>query len=303
MMPRRTTLQLLPPLAALVISAGLALAVRTDDPPPPKPPAEQDAPMFDRDAFTARMQRRIDEMEREIARLKDAKQRVEKGEAPPRIERPWSDAKKSDSAPRERFREMMERRRGDDRPPAPGSSKNDKNASTQDRTDYESVRPRLLESAPGIAELMDRLREHNREVADRVWLRMTPHIKEAAALKERDPEGFRLKADEVRSSLAVILSIGMVREAKENHDDSALSARRTELREAISKQVDAKIAVQRHEIEALDQRLERLRKSVDTQVQDREKTIDDRATKLEESPDGLMGETDKQPKKNAPQKK
>lgn len=291
-------------LAAIAGSAGLAMGWRGDDPPPP-PPREQDGAMFDREAMRARVQRRMDEMERELARMKEFKQRLDNGEAPPRMERPWSEgAKKGDGLPRERVREMMERRRGEEHGPgAGGPPKGAHEGGPGEKMDYESLRPRLLETAPGVVEIMDRLRERNREVADRVWQRMTPRFKEAAALRERDPQGFQLKAEEVRTGLGVILAIGEVREAKEKSDDAALTTKRAALRDAVAKQVDARIATQRHEVEALDARLAGLRKSLDSQVQDREKTIDERAKKMEDAPEGMMGESEKPAKPKVPAKK
>jgi hypothetical protein len=160
----------------------------------------------------------------------------------------------------------------------------------------------MLEIAPKGVELMDRLRERNREVAERVWQRMIPRMKEAATLRERDPEGFRLKADEVSAGLGVVLAMSEVREALGGHDDGVLAAKRAALSEAVARQVDARIATQRHEVEALGQRLADLRKSLEVQVKDREKAIEERAKKMEEAPDGMMGEGDK-PTKPMPPKK
>lgn len=259
--------------------------------------------MFDRDAMSARMQRRIEEMERELARMKDLKQRLEKGEAPPpEVDRLRPEnAKKGEFTPRERMREAMERRRGEDRGPG-GPPQGGKEGGWGDRFDYETLRPKMLENAPGVVEVMDRLRERNRPVADRVWQRMMPHLKEASALRERDPVGYGLKAEEVRTGLLVILAIGDVREAKEKNDDAVVTQKRAALRDAVAKQIDARIATQRHEVEALDQRLANLRKGLDSQVQDREKTIDERTKRMEEAPEATMGEGEK-PARPKPQKK
>lgn len=259
--------------------------------------------MFDREAMRARVQRRMDEMERELARMKEFKQRLDNGEAPTEMDRLRPEnGKKGEMTPRERMREAMERRRGDEHgsgnPPKGG-----KDGGLGDRFDYETLRPRMLENAPGVVEMMDRLRERNRGVADRVWQRMVPHMKEASALRERDPAGYNLKAEEVRTGLGVILAIGDVREAKEKQDEALVAQKRAALREAVAKQIDARIATQRHEVEALDQRLANLRKNVDAQVQDREKTIDERVKKMEDAPEAMMGEGEKPSRSKVPAKK
>lgn len=260
--------------------------------------------MFDRDAMRARAQRRIEELERELARMKDMLARFDRGGEPAPGEHLRSEnARKGEMTPRERMREALERRRGDERGRgAGGALKGSRDGGLGDALDYESVRPRMLENAPMVVEMMDRLRERNREMADRVWQRMIPRMKEAVTLRERDPEGFRLKADEVSAGLGVILAMSEVREALGGQDEGVLAAKRAALREAVARQVDARIATQRHEVEALGQRLADLRKSLDAQVQDREKSIEERAKKMEEAPDGMMGEGDK-PTKPMPQKK
>lgn len=290
-------------LLAIGVVSPLAMAQRGDETPPPA--REPGGPMFDRDAMRARAQRRIEELERELARMKDLLARFDRGEEPaPGGHLRSENARKGEMTPRERMREAMERRRGDERGRGPGGPpKGNRDGGLGDAVDYESLRPRMLENAPKVVEMMDRLRERNREVADRVWQRMIPRMKEAATLRERDPEGFRLKADEVSAGLGVILAMGDLREAQGGHDEAALAAKRAALREAVAKHVDTRIATQRHEVEALGQRLADLRKSLDAQVQDREKTIEERAKKMEDSPEGMMGNVSERPPRPAPAKK
>ncbi len=254
---------------------------------------------FSPEALKARLERRLSEIQREEARLKEALEKLAKGEvvrprdvAPGLGEGPGPNGRRADGA----------RGRG------PGGRGPDDGGGAGEARDAEPVLPLLREIMPDAAERVERAMKERPELARRMMQRVGPHLREAMSLKEHDPALFQLRVDEIRAGWGVLEAASVVRDAKQAKDDpeaaKKLEEARGKLREALGRQGDARLALEQHEVEALAKRVEDLRMRLDERRANKDKVLDDMIKRIEDARDlpmgALMGPEGRPPREGEP---
>lgn len=289
-------------LAAICGTAGVAWT----QPPPEERGAErrmergpegEAGPRGDREAIVTRLERRLSDLEREKERLARALERLRQGESPAEVRRDL--APEGGELPRGRMGERPRDRRGRGEGPEgraggerPGAERGGPDGPPVERGPMErgmeggpqspEERERLMatmrEHMPGLAALVERVPEEGRE---RMLRRIAPRVREAMALKERDPKLFELKAAELRGGIAVMAAARSARELSRRERDGEAEiapkrdAAKAALREAMAAQFDTRAELQRHEVELLAARLEALKERVSKQAAERDAKIDE----------------------------
>ena len=291
--------------AALVLIS--ATAVSLAQPPGEQSPPRQDQPTppggdarrgpFSPEALTARLERRLAEIQREEVRVKEAIERLAKGE----VVHPRDLAPGEGPGGRRGEGPVLRQRgpggRGPQGPGAPGEAGNN-----------EPALPLLREILPDAAERIERTMKERPELARRMMQRVAPHLREAMALKDRDPALFKLRTEEIRAGLGVHDAVGALLEAMAAKDapDGAgkVVAARARLREALGQQADARLALEQHEVEALAKRVEELRKRLDERRAGKDKVLDEMLKAYDDGRDlpwgALMGPEGRGPREGEP---
>jgi hypothetical protein len=171
----------------------------------------------------------------------------------------------------------------------------------------------LREAMPGLASRLEEVSKVDPEGGRRMLARWAPRLREAAQLKKNDPELFGLRMAEMREGWGVIEASRGARElSKGSHDgEEGIAAQRADakgkLREALSKQFDARLAMQSHEVRALSKRLDELKAHLDEQQASRESRISEIADKILQDKDlplepgpGGRGPEDRPPPREGP---
>lgn len=304
-----------------------------DDPPAKRTAAEprrdrQDAgPEFDPAVAKARLSRRLEEVEREAARLREAVARLEKGDP---VKDVMTDARTQLA---ERFRERVEERRtgerrGPDRAnrpdnrPGNGAGNGPDTKPGQDADagrdaksepkgerdgrpgagpwtgpgrgpmtaeDRDHAIRRFRENFPELGERYKSMIDADPEGAAQMIHRMSPRFQEAIELRERDPEMFKLKGQELQANIDVMIAIRRLMKTRSGEGgpdaDPAHPRESAELaavKDAIAAQFDARMKVQAREIEALAKRLESLRGDHASKIENREMIIQERLHRAQE---------------------
>lgn len=278
----------------LLGGAGVCVAQPAGDRPPAPPnqgppgqeaggPGSPQGP-FSPEVLKARLERRLSEIQREETRLKEALDRLAKGEvvrprdvAPGLGEGPGPGGRRGEGA----------RGRG------PGGRGPDDAGGAGEARDSEPVLPLLREIMPDAAERVERAMKEHPDLARRMMQRVGPHLREAMSLKEHDPALFQLRVDEIRAGWGVLEAAGVLRDAKQAKDGPEAAKKvdeaRTKLREALGKQGEARLALEQHEVEALAKRVEDLRKRLDERRANKDKVLDDMIKRIEEARDLPLG--------------
>lgn len=286
-------------LAALALLAGGALAFQPT-PPPPQPDREPDAraPMppppgaLDREAMRERLMRRLEESERSQQRLREAIERLDAGDDPRAV------VDGMGQSFRERLGEIRERgprgpRGGPNGEPGPegatGPGPDRGSDRGSDRGGNPGGGPRgsesslalLREFAPNLADRVEEIRRVDPQFSDRMIERFAGNLRELASARQRDADGFSLRLAEVEAGLDTLDAVRAVRdEIMKPGASGASPATLAELKGAIAKQLDARAAVQKREVEVLAQRVERVRAEMDKQAGDRDSVIEERAGEI-----------------------
>lgn len=264
--------------------------------PPPRevgPRGERDPGMFDAGAIRARLERRLEEITREQSRLREALERLGRGESPedvgrglPMGRRPGRDGEPQGPGAGERPKDGLrggprggprDGVRGDDgERGGPGEAMRDARRGEGERAEgspeeHEQLMALLRESMPRLAARIDEATKTDPEAGKRMMTRWAPRLREAAELKRHDPELFDLRMAEMRQGWTVIEASRAARElGKASHDkDEGIADKRTkakdELKAALAAQFDARLAMQSHEVSALEKRLSELKGHLDEQ--------------------------------------
>jgi hypothetical protein len=168
-------------------------------------------------------------------------------------------------------------------------------ASAEDR---QRMRELLRDELPDIADRLDELEKSEPDKARELLSRVAPRLREARAVKARDPELHRLKLDELRGGLAVLGAMRAWREADRLPDGPDAEQRRAEaserLRSAIDQHYDQRLRVAQREAASLRDRLERAQADIAKRSSNKGQTVADIMSRIErgEPMDGLGGARD-----------
>ncbi len=158
----------------------------------------------------------------------------------------------------------------------------------------------LREHAQDIADDIENLRKEDERMADGLIQRIIPRMRDAKMLKDRDPEMFRLKMDEVRSGINVLRAIREFRQAKNMPEDNAdmqtarktrMDAAETQLRTAVSDTLDVRLKLHERELTMLERRVEDVRKDIDEKRSKKSEGVDKLVERIKKGdmPPGLLG--------------
>jgi hypothetical protein len=261
------------------IGAFPALAQPQDAPPPAEPPREAPLPA-DGPGIEERLQRRLDELSAERERLLAAMELARKGADREEVMRALRPPGAEGDAPRQERDGRPWDRRPDrmdgDRPgrEGPGRDRDGERPSFRDPEHRERVMAYLREHLPEVADRLDEMNESNPQLAERITSRLGPRVGEIMDLQEREPELASLKLEELRNGLAIIEAIRQCREAGDSPEQ--LAPARATLSARIADQFDIRARLNANEIERLRRRLDRLQADLDSQLSEREQTIQQR---------------------------
>jgi hypothetical protein len=271
--------------AAVLLLLAVATRAEPAQPPPQRPPRDEPGemrrqPPLDRDAVRARLTRRLNDARAMLARLEAAVERLDSGaplsdvlaelnvDAPPfgQPDSPAPGGRRSGP-------------RGGDggpehRPPGPPP---------QDKAGRAAVRVRefVRRHLPGLAEEFERHAPDHPGEPLIAWL--APQIAELESARQRDDVLFEARIDEIRSAIEVGRRVRELRLAvgRPGATPESLREHLDAVREALGDQFDARLRVQRREIELLLQRVERLKADTERRQADRERLLDERMAEIE----------------------
>jgi len=248
--------------------------------------------MFDPAAMKARLERRLEEITREQARLREAIEKLNKGEANGELERGMQPGRRPgrlEGMRGERPEGHPEGRpdeRGESRGPHGEGPKGEGPRGEPSPEEREQMMAILRDAMPGLAKRIEEAQKTDPEAGRRLLGRWAPRLREAAQLREREPKLFELRVSELREGWKVLEAARNARElARTSHDaEDRIAERRTkaqdELKTALAGQFDARLALQAHEVEMLSKRLEELNKRLADQRASREERVKETAERI-----------------------
>jgi TolA-binding protein len=200
------------------------------------------------DAIRARLEVAIERGEEQLARNREALERLKNGESPTSVLRALrADAQRGpiDNAKRDEQR--------DERP-----SRRDRSADDdRQRHRLEEVRAFVREHIPEFQRKIDSVAEKESPFADRLMAQLAPMIEDVMRSFKDDPAFGRLKLQELRSGLGFVEAMRVYRDLEKS--DSATDEDRVEaqenLRAAAEARFDAKMKLREYEITKLTEQL------------------------------------------------
>ncbi|MFY7897280.1 MAG: hypothetical protein ACOVP8_13690, partial [Phycisphaerales bacterium] len=144
----------------------------------------------------------------------------------------------------------------------------------------DQLREDFKRDMPEVAADLEQLRATNGEMADMLFSRIGPRYFEAREARRVDPALADLRIAEIRGTVDVLRKTRAYRDAvKLAADDAnrttAIATATTNLREAIARNFDERLAVQKHEAEMLAKRLEELRADIANKGERKDALVDD----------------------------
>lgn len=267
-------------LLAIACVAWLAGAQPPSEPPAGGEPGEgRRTPMLDREAFRARLSRRLDDMRAMLARLEAAVEKLDAGAPLPEILAELAD----DTPPMARPEGPRPgQRRSGPRPPEVGPEHRPPGPVPHEPAARATrVREFVRRHLPALLEEFSR--PDGEPVSERLVAWLAPQIADLESARQRDDELFKARLDEIRASVEVGRRLRELRRAAERPGATPESLREygERIREALGAQFDARMRAQRREIELLLQRVERLKADTDRQQAQRERLLDERLAEIE----------------------
>lgn len=185
-------------------------------------------------------------------------------------------------------------RRGGDRFMKPGGFAK---LSPEDR---EQLREDFRKDLPDVAADLEQLRVSNREMAESVFNRIAPRYFEAREARRFDAALADLRIAEIRGTVDVLRKTRAYRDAvklpaEDTTRAAAISTATTNLRETIARNFDERLAVQKHEADALAKRLEELRADIARKGERKDALVDDALDRMVR---GLPPQLDEGPGEN-----
>lgn len=250
-------------LTAACLGFGFTAHGQSDSQPNPQAPAEGTS---ERESMRQRIERRLEETRKHLQSLEESLKTLNAG---------------GDLAP---LKMLMDRRGGW----RGGSGRGDDNQSRDSGPITPEERETLLalmkEVMPVLAARLETLQNNDPEAAERMSGRLLMRLREAAELKDREPELYAFKIEELKAWADVMSAAQALRERAPESDATAL---REKLREAVARQFDARQATQNQEIAELEKKLASLREETARKESNRSQAIDEFMAKLEATrPDG-----------------
>lgn len=144
-------------------------------------------------------------------------------------------------------------------------------------TDEQRARARevLSRHKPEMLALLDELRATDPELGARTFDRVTMRLRDMASTRDEDPVLFELRLDEMRTAFEVIPNARRLAAlSKGAAPEPELEQARADLRLAMERQFDVRLALQRHELSRLVERVESLRDQIDRTAADRGSMVD-----------------------------
>ncbi len=164
---------------------------------------------------------------------------------------------------------------GPDGPGRPGAGGED---------DRERLKALIERELPEFAQRAKELREKHPQLADRMLARVAPRLREAMQVKDRDPELFKLRIEEVKGGLDVLESIHALRQLDRDTSEGAKAKRAEALgkvRDALSKSFDQRLKLQEHDAAQLGERVSKLREEIEKKRADRDKVLGDMVDRID----------------------
>lgn len=304
-------------IARLLLVAGLAVGFAVpagasgqpggpDQPPPSeregvREGARDGAPM-DADELRDFINRRLGEIDKAQARLREALLALDKGEEPGAVARGLREAireggprnPRRDDGPGEGRGEGPRPRRdgGPEGPCGPGGPGGDgvnapsamgellppltpgPRLSAEERR---RVRAFIAERSPEINAKIDELAGANPRAAERLVDGLGARLKALEGVRERDPAEFAVRVDELKNTIEIMRLSRLVIEAqRKKAPEDEIAKSKSALREVVDRQFDVRVALQRRQIDAVRKRLERLQGELDGAANARDKTVDEK---------------------------
>lgn len=133
---------------------------------------------------------------------------------------------------------------------------------------------------PDFAARVKEVRDKHPQLADRMFQRLAPRVRDILSVREQDPELFKLRLEELKGGLTVLECIHAYRQAMLLDDHAAdTPAKRTEaekaLRDAVAVTFDQRLKLDEHEATRVSDRLNDIRAEIEKKRTDKEKAVDD----------------------------
>lgn len=136
------------------------------------------------------------------------------------------------------------------------------------------VRALIQEHRPQMLARIDELAKNDRRASDKIIATLAERLHELADVRERDPEMFGLRADELENTVSIMSVVGRIARAqRENAAADALKPMQDELRALVGEQFDIRLAMQRKQIADMKARADRMLQGLDKQAADRERAV------------------------------
>jgi hypothetical protein len=146
----------------------------------------------------------------------------------------------------------------------------------------------VRKEAPDIAAMMDRMQANEPGIANRFGGKLFPRVREAMALRDHDPEMFKLKIREIANAASIFEAVRSCRTAardKSAEHDAKVAAAEQTLRSALSEQFEVRKLVLSKEIEDLSKRVSEMKSDLERTESNRSKSIDELMQKVREGKD------------------
>jgi len=251
-------------VAALALAGAGALAQpqsRRDRPEPPPPALNED---LDATQLRARLERMRAFSERMNERVTEGLAMLDDGASPGQVVRAIREPELGDTrigrGVRDRIRAPGHRRDA----PAPGPAQ------------LERVRAFIAEHLPRLDAPLSKIERLGPGAGRGLLERLAPRIIEIIEINDRDPALGALKTDELRAGLDFVEATRRYRQALRAgiEDEGELDRLDFDLRDAAARRFDAQVALKKHEVRGLMERLASLSTALDELITERGERID-----------------------------
>lgn len=255
---------------SLVAPGGAALAQN-------ETPAPQAGEMMNPDAMRERLERRLEELRAETARLEQGLLRLQEGAPAPEVFEALR-AREGEGG--------MRRRSGPEhwRGPGPDGAEHAMDAERRAR-----VERFIAERAPQMRDRMAELRERRPEIADRMEHEMRARMDGMMALAEKDPAMFELRMEGVRAEMELrqaALDYAMAK--REGADQAGIDGAVRALEEVVARRTEIALREREVEIAHMETRLTQAREELTRQRADIQalvnRRLDELMTRIERMP-------------------
>jgi hypothetical protein len=144
----------------------------------------------------------------------------------------------------------------------------------------DQLREDFRRELPDVAADLEALRSTNRDMAEGIFSRIAPRYFEAREIRRTEPQLADLRIVELRGTVDVLRKTKAYREAvklpaSDATRATAITQSTADLRAAIAKNFDERLAVQKYEADSLAQRLDELRADIARKGERKDSLVDD----------------------------